>query len=98
MEKREDCRAKALRSLREEQGRNQHLYPEKYEDLAEKHIGPRTSTKTGMAEPKLENVLLNTDFVLFFVMVAELVGRHSMARRLLGDHQWHDNSLENYQW
>ena len=49
-----------------------------------KHIGPRTSKKIGMAKQELENVLLKTDFVLFFVMVAELVGRHSMARRSLG--------------
>ena len=35
-------------------------------------------------DPELQQKLEKTDFVLFFIMVAGLVGRHSMARRSLG--------------
>ena len=81
MWKREDYRAitKAVLSLCEEQGRTNTYIPKKW-DQAEKHGGPRTARKTGKAEPRLENMLLNADIVLFFFKVAELVGRHSMAR------------------
>ena len=96
MWKREDYRVttKAVLSLREEQGRTNTYIPKIYEVQAEKHIGPRHSTKTGMAEPTLENAPLNTVFGLFFVMVAELVGRHSSARRSLGRSPMARSSLE----
>ena len=50
-----------------------NLYPETSEDKAEKHIGSRPSKKFRITQWKLENVLLWTDFVIFFVMVTKLV-------------------------
>ena len=47
-------------------------YSDAYEDTTAQHIGSYNSTKFGMAQPQLANVLLDTDFILFFVMVTKL--------------------------
>ena len=84
MKIREDYRAtaKVLLSLREEQGGNSS--PEESQDEAEKYHGPRTSTKTGMVEQELGNILLKTDFVLFVIVVAELGGKTLNGMTLVG--------------
>ena len=77
-----DVQKRGLPSNNKKQQRGTNSYIA-IEDHAKKYVEPRTSTKIGVAKPMLANVLLNNDFVLFFVMVAELVGRHPMARRSL---------------
>ena len=91
--KRGDCRAttNALMSLREEQGSTNTFVQKKYEDQAEKHIGPSTSTKSGMAQPKLEDVLLRTNFVLFVVMVTKVVATRRHLVQL--DAGWRTTSV-----
>ena len=42
------------------------------EDKTAQHFGSYHSTKFGMAQPKLADILLATDFILFFVMVTKL--------------------------
>ena len=40
-------------------------------DKTAQHIGPYHSTKFGVAQPGLADVLLDTDCILFFVMVTK---------------------------
>ena len=40
-------------------------------DKTAQHIGPYHSTKFGVAQPELADVLLDTDCILFFVMVTK---------------------------
>ena len=46
-------------------------YSDTDEDKTAQHIGSYHSKKFGMAQPELADVLLDTDFILFFVMVAK---------------------------
>ena len=60
--KREDYKSStsALMCLQQEQG-----------DKTAQHIGPYHSTKFGVAQPELADVLLDTDCILFFIMVTK---------------------------
>ena len=71
--KREDYKAStsALMCLQQERGKRYASYSDAYDDKTAQHIGSYNSTKFGMAQPELANVLLTTDFILFFVMVTK---------------------------
>ena len=47
-------------------------YSDTDEDKTAQHIGSYHSTKFGLAQPELAGVLVDTDYILFFVMVTEL--------------------------
>ena len=58
--------------LQQEQGKKCTSYSDTYEDKTAQHVGSYHSTKIGMAQPELADVLLDTDFILFIVVVTKL--------------------------
>ena len=74
MWKREDYKTStsALMCLQQEQGKDVPHISIQMRTRQHNIIGSYHSTKFGMAQPELADVLLDTDFILFFIMVTTL--------------------------
>ena len=81
-------------SFREEQGRTNTHIPKNMRTRQKNTLDPELQRILEWLGPKLENVLLNTDFVFFFVIVAEWEDTHSRWE----DHHWHGHPWKDHKW